>query len=335
MPKPPGPIDLDAELRDHLWVVKSVLRRIDCDTGDEDILQAAQMGLLMAILHWRHDKGCFTAFADRAIRWSVHHQKRANVPWPGAEPLVGWEPAAPEPSDLPGIDAVMEAASGLPDVHRKLLDARFARSLTLAQVGAELGVTKERVRQIESVILHKLHASLAPGTRFAGRRLPDARRRESSAKPVFRDEAEPMGLLAGLYPPVTADTPCGDVMPRRTADLLAARSVNTLGEAAKLTATEMLRLQGFGRGRLAHVMSALGRAGLRPATTPGHDDPTSVWYLNLSLRAHRRLRQLRIKTVGQLVSTPSDDLLAGKGFGGASLAHIATELKRLGVLAPW
>ena len=65
--------------------------------------------------------------------------------------------------------AVDEAVGRLPDVHRRLLEARFGRSLTLKQIGVELGVTKERVRQIEAAVLRKLHAELTPpGTHFAG-----------------------------------------------------------------------------------------------------------------------------------------------------------------------
>ncbi len=66
-----------------------------------------------------------------------------------------------------------ENAAGLNDIERQVLNARFAlgaqaapdgtRSMTLEQVGEMIGVTKERVRQIQNKALGKLRAVLEQG----------------------------------------------------------------------------------------------------------------------------------------------------------------------------
>ena len=136
-------------------------------------------------------------------------------------------------------------------------------------------------------------------------------------------------FLLVLSRPVTADTPCGEALAKRTANMLAARGIGTLGDAAGRTADEMLGWPGFGRTCLNDVVAGLGRAGLRLAT-PEQNDPTPVLYLELPLRARKCLRRLGIETVGQLLSTPKCDLLAVRNFGRVSLARIKAELERAG-----
>jgi RNA polymerase primary sigma factor len=65
-----------------------------------------------------------------------------------------------------------ENLADLSDVEKKVIQARFAldaedpeqaRAMTLEQVGEIIGVTKERVRQIQNKALEKLRQTLEDG----------------------------------------------------------------------------------------------------------------------------------------------------------------------------
>ena len=63
---------------------------------------------------------------------------------------------------------VEKALSNLTSRERQIIESRFLddRKLTLAEIGEEFGVSKERIRQIENRALEKMHAVLAE---FPGR----------------------------------------------------------------------------------------------------------------------------------------------------------------------
>jgi len=139
-------------------------------------------------------------------------------------------------------------------------------------------------------------------------------------------------FLRALYHPMTPDTPVRDArLSKRTANLLTARGIRTLGEAAKRTADEMLGWKGFGQTCLNEVTATLGKVGLRLARREESDSTPLYHRLELSIRARKCLRALEIETVGQLLSTPRHVLLSVKNFGAVSLAEIDAELERCGL----
>lgn len=73
---------------------------------------------------------------------------------------------APEPEREPGLEAdertrVMVCLNRLPERERIVLGLRFWCGLTLAEVGQRIGVTRERVRQIETVAKRRMERELA------------------------------------------------------------------------------------------------------------------------------------------------------------------------------
>jgi RNA polymerase sigma-32 factor len=77
----------------------------------------------------------------------------------------------PNPEDIAGGDSsrrarsawIMDALGKLNDRERHIVESRFLdeRRITLAEIGEEYGVSKERIRQIESRALQKMHAALS------------------------------------------------------------------------------------------------------------------------------------------------------------------------------
>ena len=149
-------------------------------------------------------------------------------------------------------------------------------------------------------------------------------------RPLTREEA----FVLATFAPPGAHTPCRGsrrLLSRKAANLLAAHGIDTLGDAAERTASEMLGWKGFGQTCLNEVVAALARAGLRLARAE-ESDPTPLYHrLELSVRARKCLRSLEIETVGQLLSTPRHVLMSVRNFGAVSLAEIDAELERCGL----
>jgi len=63
-------------------------------------------------------------------------------------------------------DSIKAALSRLNERERHIIESRFLdeRRITLAEIGEEYGVSKERIRQIESRALQKMHAALTETT---------------------------------------------------------------------------------------------------------------------------------------------------------------------------
>lgn len=74
------------------------------------------------------------------------------------------EPVAPEPpEDGPDADELLalgRALRRLPAQYRRVIEGRFWRELTLSEVGEEMALTKERIRQVEKKALAALREAL-------------------------------------------------------------------------------------------------------------------------------------------------------------------------------
>jgi RNA polymerase primary sigma factor len=147
-------------------------RRFPWRADDPDVFQEGCIGLLKAARAYKPELGFkFSTFAERPIRWAIGHylhrekklrlvpEKRAGRAFgPAAEDPTTALPAraeaepAYETPELAGLAALL---GRLTDRERRVLELRYADEATLDAVGGELGVTKERVRQIQNQALAK------------------------------------------------------------------------------------------------------------------------------------------------------------------------------------
>jgi RNA polymerase primary sigma factor len=167
------------------WVLARVLRgRHVADEDFEDLLQAGHLGLIRAAECYDPGRGVkFSYYAQLHIRQrvdalmltrslihiprAVHGEERYRLVallCPGALPDAWDHPAAPEAPDpceaAELSEAVAAALRGLPPRERRAVTLRFAGPATLREVGAALGVTRERARQIVDKALAALREAL-------------------------------------------------------------------------------------------------------------------------------------------------------------------------------
>ncbi len=180
-----------ANLRFARWAARRLagwLEEIDPDWFD-DVLQAARLGLVDAAEHWDERRGTFATCAYFWIRRRVVQCLRGRdlVRVPGhfggearraAQVTVGGLPQGHDeahpfdvvPDDRAGPLTQAEADELADQVHaslrclsqrsRRVLERRFGlgggEPATLSEVGAELGVMRERVRQVQAEALEDL-----------------------------------------------------------------------------------------------------------------------------------------------------------------------------------
>ncbi|MBE2284609.1 MAG: hypothetical protein IAE77_14220 [Prosthecobacter sp.] len=70
--------------------------------------------------------------------------------------LAAWLPMNPNGKGLSLSAGLRDAVSDLPEHHRALLENRLVHEQTLEEAAADLGVTRERTRQVEAVLLEKV-----------------------------------------------------------------------------------------------------------------------------------------------------------------------------------
>lgn len=157
----------------------------------DDLRQAAYFGLRRAAERFDPERGVlFSTFAFHGLRDAIQRElpsllgmvrvpKRPTAPRPS---VASFEDDAPEPEDEGTTSNPYEVASRAEDRERVrfalgklrprdalVAELRFGingagRTHTYAEVGERLGVTGERVRQIEARALSRLRAALADRT---------------------------------------------------------------------------------------------------------------------------------------------------------------------------
>ncbi len=100
------------------------------------------------------------------------------------------EPVEEKPGlDATQVTALQQVLAQIPVRHRQVLDLRYGESLSLRAVAARLGVSAERVRQLEQVALLSLHGSLsAAGVMEEANPEDQGRASSSSPRAVVKEE---------------------------------------------------------------------------------------------------------------------------------------------------
>ena len=154
---------LERLLRQHAGLIPFLVRRQCPGKADyADLIQEGWIGLWLAILHFDPGRGfTFSTFAGRAIRNRVWKAVKR------AAKAEGWLVPQRAGDSLEAIlaawqqeqrhQALQDALSALPERWRQVIELAFGLSgqapLSLAAIGRQLGVTRERVRQIRNQAL--------------------------------------------------------------------------------------------------------------------------------------------------------------------------------------
>lgn len=140
-----------------------------------------------AQLHNRRMRGLPIPEDKREFADAVARARKAAIPLGGPSPLGAEagpidlaDPSAPDPGDPEGRwgalrRGIASAFAALPERERAVLELRLADDpWTLASIGDRLGLTKERVRQIELKALNRIRRALGlpPEARTRGRPEP-------------------------------------------------------------------------------------------------------------------------------------------------------------------
>jgi DNA-directed RNA polymerase sigma subunit (sigma70/sigma32) len=153
----------------------------------DDLEGAALHGLVIAATYFRPELGWkFTTYSTRWVFQScqaeAERHRKAGFHWipPTARPLAV-QPTDPDGLAVPFGSAMADVyaddpchAAGSWDTwarlvglltprERRIVELRFRDELTLKQVGRRLGVTRERVRQLEVRLLNRLRRAVMHG----------------------------------------------------------------------------------------------------------------------------------------------------------------------------
>ena len=189
------PIDLDAEVADHLWIIDKVVCQWNPRPRDE-VMQEARIALMSAILQWDGQKGAFHDYAGSVIHRgatrAIHRcatRAATSASKPEGAPLRVMLSPSPDPADTPLAtpDDAVRAMRLLTDVQRTVLSMRFQIPASLLEIGGVIGLSKERVRQIEIKALSVLRVELVgePLTTQPRRRRTVSVRLLKPARPLF------------------------------------------------------------------------------------------------------------------------------------------------------
>ncbi len=157
----------------HWWAARRAgdARRLD----DDDARQVASLGLLRAAELYDPASGYkFTTYAGYWIRQFLMRAgryapvvrckaKKGRPPTCFRLDPDRHDPVAPEGPCPSEVDEVCDALRFLGPRLRHVIELRFLEGWTLEEIGQELGVTRERVRQLERQALDKLRRALGGG----------------------------------------------------------------------------------------------------------------------------------------------------------------------------
>ena len=175
------------------------------------------------------------------------------------------------------------ALSTLSDKERKVLDLRYKDGLTLEQTGHEFGVTRERIRQVESKAIRKLRhpakikyiregymvASEAIKSRVFDAYQEEIQKREAEIKKVIDDlrTSQEKWMLVRDY----ANAVFKDEIEKeensidslglsvRSYNCLKRKGINTISELTKLSFRDLFRIRNLGRRSAEEIIEKLDK----------------------------------------------------------------------------
>jgi len=265
------PIDLDAEFTAHLWVIELAVRNW-CVRPRDEVMQEACWALLSAILQWDKRKNkSFRTFATPLI-----HQRAGKAAKKAQQDsLCQGTPLrvmlSPPPDEAPATcDEIAKASLLLTDAQRKVLGMRFCeKPATFDEIGESMGVSKERVRQIEMSALRRLHKELTGeengprGAKRKPRRKPKPRKKKGLGLPV-------RGRFAILWDSVPTE-----MDKFNTLRLTGSVSVFTdRSIAARLAENLKARLAAAGKPATVTIVDHVGTSGMKEVLVDGFESGT-------------------------------------------------------------
>jgi RNA polymerase primary sigma factor/RNA polymerase sigma factor len=151
---------IEEGMEQHDGLVHAFIRRQGGgDIPYDEALQAGRIGLWRALKGYDPARGtAFSTYAWVAITRHIHRAareiNRELGDWPRQVPAL-WEEAGPEDQveRILTLEALGELVGRLPERSRRVVMARYGLGdqppRTLKSVGLELGLTRERVRQLQ------------------------------------------------------------------------------------------------------------------------------------------------------------------------------------------
>ena len=132
--------------------------------GYDEFKSEAELGLVKAAQTWTPERASWKTYQQKYVRWHLQHwianqthPKRqlplADLP-PDGVPAVEQEPSEPQ-FDLKLLPGLLKK---LDKRHRQIVERRFLKGHSLAQIATDLGISKARVSQLEKAAIRTMQA---------------------------------------------------------------------------------------------------------------------------------------------------------------------------------
>lgn len=153
-----------------------------CGLEFEDALQIARIAVLKALEGWEPEKSSFWTFCYRcvgsALRDDLRKLRRRQAGIGPTLEIADTIPARPVATEE-ALD-IARAMDTLPPTQRQVIEMRFLQGETLDATGKQLGLSRERARQIETEALANLRQVLGEDYLFS----------DSSEAGIFSDSSD-------------------------------------------------------------------------------------------------------------------------------------------------
>lgn len=220
---------------------------------------------------------------------------------------------------------------------RKVLHLRFQQNFTLDQSSKEMGLSKERIRQIEERALSKLALGVKSSILVYGlSKLISAElksikpnTRVNKVKATIEEECLIAKSLRLAKDPLTMDIGRLGMTTYITNALRRARYETVQDILNIVSIAELIEIKGIGRSSartILNVRDILEKIMKeRESAKEGPDRP--LYELDLSVRAFNALRRHGYETVRDIIDLNESDILALRNIGKKTLNEIVTKIE--------
>lgn len=178
-------VDMTTQLDNDDALIRSIVRRYRWATRTgvltvDDLMQVGRLALVKARSVWDHNRcGAFIGFAHVIVTRHVRRAAREQINTvrvPERQQTDAWRRGEQvrcpsvllkyEPRDADDPEAVVDridcarAVAALPERERRVVEHHFGRDASLDEVGAALGISGERARQLKARALRRLAGAL-------------------------------------------------------------------------------------------------------------------------------------------------------------------------------